>query len=156
MILRVERVNFTMRFLPASNERTAWRMRWWRNWGVLGGVLLALVPTFAGESRRALGFSIWQDRFATITAAVFWCALSALIAGTFAKLVAWAISEERAGVLWIGSLGFLFVGFIVAARMFSVRPEMTFSDVAFLMCVATVVALLLADLLMFVAFHFDR
>jgi len=145
-----------MRFLPASNEQTAQRLRWWRNWGALAGVFIALVPTLVGESGRALGFSIEQDRFATVLEAVFWCALSALIAGTFAKLVAWAISEERAGVLWIGSLGFLIVGFSVAVRTLTATLDMTFADVAFLASVAIVVALLLADLLMVVAFHFDR
>jgi hypothetical protein len=133
-----------MLFLPVSNERTARRLRSWRNWGVFAGTVIALVPGVAGES--------------SVVSLVLACAFSGLIAGAFAKLVAWGISEERAGLLWVGSLSFLFVGFSAVVLGASDRPgavEVTFYDLALVVSVAIVIAMLIADFLMFVAFHFQ-
>jgi hypothetical protein len=139
-------------------------MRLGRNIGVFAGALIALVPALAGEYGNGNVFGVERDLFAKIAVTAVWSALSALVAGTFAKLVVWAISERRGRILWIGSLGILFVAFTAAATMeFRFRPDdvqrtqpMTFAGAAFIVNLGIVVALLLADLLMFVAFHFDR
>src|SRR5262245_32866277 len=109
-----------MLFLPVSNEKTARRLRRWRNWGVLAGIVIALVPSLAGES--------------SLAALLLSCAVSGFIAGAFAKLVAWGISEKKVELLWVGSLGILFVGFsavVLGATDRRAPVALTFSDVAF-------------------------